>query len=213
MLAQIIFFLALAMFIYLLAHRYSFGNIKTNKVLNALKSWLILLVKFLIIQVSKIRIPKVNIPKINKSLKLNKPAKSSNGDLGASNDFWSEEGIADKPELSSHFEEGEQLFKKGRYKDAERFFLKAATNNPGDPKVYARLGLLYLAQKNFSDAIEALKVAVKLEKYNPSRHYNLSLAYWGNKDTRRSISSVREAISLDPITKKYRQLLEQLLNG
>lgn len=127
--------------------------------------------------------------------------------------FWQEEAISDKLELSSHFDEGENLYKVGKFDAAEQFFVKAAASNPADPKIYARLGLLYLQTKNYSDAIEALKVAVKLDKYNPSRHYNLALAYWGNKDVQRAISSAREAITLDPVTPKYRQLLEQLLNS
>lgn len=211
MITQAIFFLALAVFIYLLARRYSIEDMKANNVLITLRRWAVTVVKALIILLSKIRLPKFN--KIKISSKKPKLTKQTNNDLDEYSNFWSEEAIADQPELSSHFEEGERLFKKGRHKDAELFFLKAATNSPGDPKIYARLGLLYLGQKNFSDAIEALKMATKLEKYNPSRHYNLSLAYWGNKDTRQAISSVREAISLDPITKKYRQLLEQLLDG
>lgn len=127
--------------------------------------------------------------------------------------FWQEEAFADKLDLGSHFEEGENLYKAGRYDEAEQYFLKAAAANPADPKIYARLGLLYLQTKNHSDAIESLKVAVKLDKYNPSRHYNLALAYWGNKDVQRAIANAREAITLDPVTPKYRQLLEQLLNS
>ncbi|MBI4948471.1 tetratricopeptide repeat protein [Candidatus Berkelbacteria bacterium] len=127
--------------------------------------------------------------------------------------FWDEESPVSRVEISSHFDEADKLFKRGDFEQAEKLFIKAATSNPGDPKVYARLGLLYLQQKNFSDAIESLKVAAKLDKYNPSRHYNLSLAYMGNGDTQKAIASVREAITLDPVTQKYRQLLEQLLNG
>lgn len=214
MLTQTIFFIALAVFIYLLARRYSLKSEQVNKMLMTTRNLAVSATKFVIIQVSKMHLPKIKVPKIKSNAKkVASHIKTGSNDLETNSDFWNEDVVADKPELSSHFEEGEQLLKKGKHKDAEQFFLKAATNNPGDPKVYARLGLLYLEQKNFSDAIEALKVAVKLEKYNPSRHYNLALAYWGNKDTQRSIYSVREAISLDPITKKYRKLLEQLLNG
>ena len=121
--------------------------------------------------------------------------------------------MSEKPELSSHFEEGDRLLKEKKYVEAEQFFLKAAANNPKDAKIYARLGLIYLQQKNYSDAIESLKVAVKLDAYNPSRHYNLALAYMGNGDAKKAIASVREAITLDPVTPKYRVLLEQLLKG
>lgn len=127
--------------------------------------------------------------------------------------FWQEDSVEEKPDLSSHLEEGDELFKAGKFDEAEKFFVKAAAAHPGDPKIYARLGVLYLNTKNYSDAIEALKVAVKLDKYNPGRHYNLALAYRGNKDKARSIASARETISLDPVTQKYRQLLEQLLES
>lgn len=126
--------------------------------------------------------------------------------------FWKKDHSTNELELPSHLEEGTALQKAGQLSEAEQSFLKAAANNPTDPKVYAKLGLLYLQQESYSDAIEALKIAVKLDKHNPSRHYNLSLAYWGNKDIQRATVAIREAISLDPVTEKYRLLLEQLLN-
>lgn len=129
------------------------------------------------------------------------------------NGFWQEESLDEKPELFSNFDEGDALFKAEKYQEAERFFLKAAAAKPSDPRIYARLGVIYLHEKNYNDAIESLKVAVRLDKYNPGRHYNLSLAYWGNKDKQKAIASVREAISLDPVTAKYRQFLEQLLES
>ncbi|HUD21154.1 MAG TPA: tetratricopeptide repeat protein [Candidatus Saccharimonadales bacterium] len=157
-----------------------------------------------------------------KSLRLpSRPAKesvlqpSSLGERQAEDrkhDFWQSDFATEKHDLPSRFEEGEQYMRDGKLVETEQFFLRLAANHPNDPKIYARLGLLYLNQKNYSDAIESLKVAVKLDKYNPSRHYNLALAYFGNNDTQRSIAAVREAISLDPVTPKYRSLLEQLLN-
>lgn len=129
-----------------------------------------------------------------------------------SHEFWQDEALQQKPELLTHYEEGEALLKSRKYEEAERFFLMAATRSPKNARVYAKLGFIYLMTKNYTDAIESLKVAVKLDKYNPSRHYNLALAYWGNKDGQHSIASIREAISLDPVTPKYRQFLEELLN-
>jgi tetratricopeptide (TPR) repeat protein len=158
---------------------------------------------------SQIKLPK-RMPGISRAV--------SNGvshQKPTSNDqkFWQEEASGSEMSLGSNFEEGETLYKEGKLPEAEQFYIKAAANHPGDAKVYARLGLLYLQMKNYSDAIEALKVASKLDKYNPSRYYNLALAYSGNKDTQKAISAVREAITLDPVTPKYRQLLEKLMNG
>lgn len=139
-----------------------------------------------------------------------KQKESDVGHLEQSHRFWQDEAAEGQPEIAGFFDEGDELFKKGEYSQAEKFFLKAATRTPGDARVYARLGVIYLHGKNYSDAIEVLKVAVKLDHYNPSRHYNLALAYHGNNDRQKAISSTREAIALDPVTKKYRALLEQL---
>lgn len=213
MIIQLIFFISLATFIFILARRYSPRTSYSIEEIKPVFGKGILSSLFSRVKVSS-RSAAGRVPKFKSKPRHSSADTTSENELPqGSNGFWGNEDISEKTEISSHFEEGEELFNKGMYKEAEQFFLKAAASKPSDAKVYARLGLLYLEQKNYSDAIEALKVAVKLEKYNPSRHYNLALAYWGNKDTRRAIASVREAISLDPVTPKYRKLLEELLNG
>jgi len=208
MIAQIIFFIAIALFLVIILRR----AVALEKI------WAVMLVAGSAIgrivrqsfgqarTAMGDRAKQVRLPQI----KMNLPRP---GRHDAPNpDFWSEEGLEDKPEIMTHYDEGETLFKAGKLEEAEKFFLTAATRNPKDPKVYARLGLIYLQRKNYSDAIEALKVAVKLDKYNPTRYYNLALAYSGKNDNQRAIATIREAISLDPVSQKYRTLLEQLLN-
>lgn len=202
MIAEIIFFSALALFIILLARKYHMLD-SVPSLLGQATTWL------------KGRRPnKIQFGKIGEGLRqrLIRERSQPSAQLPEQG-FWGEEPPESKHDLPNQYEHGDTLLKAGKFQQAEQFFLKAAANHPGDPKIYARLGLLYLQQKNHSDAIESLKVATKLDRYNPSRHYNLALAYWGNKDVQRAIMSVREAISLDPVTPKYRQLLEQLLDG
>lgn len=207
MLSQIIFFVAVALLIILLARRFYSGGL-TGKVGHALYAAGHAAAKNL----------KTAWQSLVGGIRQRQQARSGQPtgvpvSLSNEHQFWQDEPASEKHELSSHFEEGDRLFKEKKYSEAEQFFLKAASNNPKDAKPYAKLGLIYLQQKNYSDAIEALKVAVKLDKYNPSRHYNLALAYMGNKDDQKAIASVREAITIDPVTPKYRTLLEQLLNG
>lgn len=201
MVAEIIFFSALALFIILLGRKFQMFDKLPGLLTN-------LFAKFKLRTSGGINSAGVRLRQV----------RSRSNEIGerpytSDQSFWSEEQPESKQELPNQYEDGEALLKAGKFQQAERFFLKAASSHPSDPKIYARLGLIYLQQKNHSDAIESLKVAAKLDKYNPSRHYNLALAYWGNKDVQRAIMSVREAISLDPVTAKYRQLLEQLLNG
>lgn len=208
MTAQIIFFLALALFISLIIRRVPAVRVTgllfigfLGRILSSLGD----LMKKLRGRFSLSRFKKTRTSSFGFARVQNQPL------LRSSHRFWAEEAQGDQTELLSHFEEGEKLFREGKFKEAEHFFLRSATRNPKDPRIYAKLGLIYLQTKNYSDAIEALKVAVKLDKYNPSRYYNLSLAYKGNNDTQRAIVTIREAISLDPVTPKYRQLLERLL--
>lgn len=219
-LAQIIFFSAVALFFVLVLRRFSWavnlGNTLTNlgrtvlAGLLAVGAWV--LVKFKRGGVRNARTFSFNKTKKDPGIFVDAESKLKPNAEGSS--FWVDEPMESKPELiMSHTEEGEQLIKAGDLEGAEKFFLIAATKNPQDARVYAKLGLIYLQTKSYQDAIDALKVAVKLDKHNPSRHYNLALAYWGNKDSQRAIASLREAIGLDPVSAKYRQFLEELLNS
>src|SRR3990167_4601951 len=207
--AQIIFFIALALFLVLLVRRSVAIPVVEKKIIEntpKLYRWVIKTVSTIggstLRQAKKI---KGNIPLMSTD--------RANVKMGSINEhqFWHEESPNETGEIAGLFEEGDEMFRQGNYAEAEEFFLKAATRNPSEVRVYARLGVIYLHQKNYNDAIESLKVAVKLDKYNPSRHYNLALAYLGNDDRQKATVSAREAITLDPVTKKYRQLLDHLL--
>lgn len=208
MTAQIIFFAAVALFLLILLRRAVWlesvgrGAVRFGSAAG----------QFLLRTLNRARAAAAERRSAIKVPNLPLPRGSATAERGSASGFWRDELIDEKPEIMTHYDEGEALFKAGKLDEAERFFLTAATRNPKDSKVYARLGLIYLQKKNYSDAIEALKVAVKLDRFNPSRHYNLALAYEGNKDNQRAIATIREAISLDPVSPRYRALLEQLLN-
>lgn len=208
MLAQIIFFAALVLFLILLVRRFS----ATPQVVEQTGQLAVALSR---------RIGQVGLKMGNRVVEQAKKVKGgipllsdravTKPGLTSDHQFWQDETSSEKSEVAGLFEEGDDFFRQGNYDKAEEFFLKAATRSPSDARVYARLGIIYLNQKNFNDAIESLKVAVKLDKYNPSRHYNLALAYLGNNDRQKATVSAREAITLDPVTKKYRQLLDHML--
>jgi tetratricopeptide (TPR) repeat protein len=216
MLAQVIFFLAVAVFLVLLIRRARLSLFSANRLVGALQrvvGGFGRLVRSLARSVTGWRLPRRSLvapksaPATNKGVVFPTSLQATN-----SHSFWKDDAGEDKAQLLTHFEEGDNLLKSGKFPEAEKFFLMAATRNPKDGRVYAKLGLVYLKMKNYADAIDALKMATKLDRYTASRHYNLALAYWGNKDSQRAIASIREAISLDPVTQKYRQFLEELLN-
>ena len=104
----------------------------------------------------------------------------------------------------------DELFKKRQYKSAEKWYLEAVRNNPKNPKIYSRLGIIYLEQRNYKDAIESLDEAIRLDQNIASRYFNLSYAHSSEGDKRTALMNAKKAIRLDPQSKKYRKWLDQL---
>ncbi len=102
----------------------------------------------------------------------------------------------------------DEAFRKKDYKEAEKFYLQAATKDPNNARIYNRLGVIYLHTKNYKDAVEAFRGALKFDDRVASRHFNLALAYLGKRDYRSAEKVLREAIKLDPTNDKYRKTLE-----
>jgi tetratricopeptide (TPR) repeat protein len=104
----------------------------------------------------------------------------------------------------------DEAFRKKDYKTAETCYLKAAVKDPDNARIYNRLGVIYLQMKNYRDAIEAFRGALKFDDRVASRHYNIALAYLGKRDFRSAEKGLKEAIRLDPANEKYRKTLQAI---
>jgi tetratricopeptide (TPR) repeat protein len=150
-----------------------------------------------------INFPKIQFPKFNfGEKKIEKPQSESK----ANSDFW----IDEKIELSnkSNFEKGDMFFEKGEYKEAEKYYIKAAAETPDNPKIYNRLGIIYLELKNFRDAKDAFGELLKFDDKKASRQINYGLACLNLKNYDEAIDAFEKAIKLDPKNKKYIDLLK-----
>lgn len=105
--------------------------------------------------------------------------------------------------------QADDSFESRDFEQAESLYVKAASQDPDNPKIYSRLGAIYLEQKNFYDAKDAFLQASKIEPEMASRHINLGLAFMGLKDYFKAIECFQKALELDPKNKKYQRLLEK----
>lgn len=105
--------------------------------------------------------------------------------------------------------QADEYFEKRNYPKAEELYIQAAASEPGNPKIYSKLGAIYLEQGNFYDAKEAFLAALKNDPDSASRHVNLGLAYIGLKDFFKAAQTFQDALKLDPKNKKYQKLLEK----
>lgn len=110
--------------------------------------------------------------------------------------------------LEEILKRAESAFERRDYGHAEKFYLKAAAVNPQNPKIYNRLGIIYLENKNFTDASAAFEQAVKIDPNVALRHANLGIAYLEMKKYTLADNALSKAVTLDPKNKKYQKLLQ-----
>ena len=121
-----------------------------------------------------------------------------------------EEDINIQEEMDPVLLKAEDLFKKRQFISAERWYLESIKKDPKNPKIYARLGVIYTEQKNYKDAIASFEEAVKFDQTVPSRFFNLSFVYNAEGDKRQAVANAKRALRLDPKNKRYRRWLEEL---
>jgi stress-induced-phosphoprotein 1 len=111
-----------------------------------------------------------------------------------------------------NFAKAEDLFKKKQYISAEKWYIEAVKKNPKNAKIFSRLGVIYLEQRNFADAIESLKEALRLDPDLATAYFNLSYALNLEGDKKGAIESARKALRIDADNIKYKKWFESLKN-
>lgn len=106
--------------------------------------------------------------------------------------------------------EGDAFMEQGKIKEAERSYLRAVAKSPKEPKLYNRLGAIYLKSRNYSDALQAFEAARDLDGSKASRHYNVALAAWQLGNLAKAREAIKQAMALDPSAQKYKDLSAQI---
>lgn len=105
--------------------------------------------------------------------------------------------------------QADEAYNSKNYALAEELYIKLATEDPKNSKLYDRLGNIYLNQQNFYDAKDAFLQSIKLDPSEVMRHVNLGHAYMGLKDYFKATQAFLQAIELNPKENKFRQLYER----
>ena len=78
--------------------------------------------------------------------------------------------------LQRYFQEGEKALAEKRYADAETAYEKVRQLDPGTAEVHAKLGLIYFQQRKFTQAVPALRQALKLRPNLPNAGVLLAMS-------------------------------------
>ncbi len=103
----------------------------------------------------------------------------------------------------------DSLLTQGKIEQAEKIYIDLATKFPNEPKIYSRLGVIYLKQKNYADGRDCFLQSLKYDDTEAPRHYNLAMAYIGMNSPEKAKVSLKKAISIDP-KEKYQKMLDKI---
>lgn len=106
--------------------------------------------------------------------------------------------VSEDPEVVELVERANEFFAAEEWKKAEKLYLKAAAKDPKCVKAYSRLGVIYLKiGKEYDDAKEAFKRALKLDPNNGYILNNLGLVYYNQEKNDQAIDCFQKAIKID----------------
>jgi tetratricopeptide (TPR) repeat protein len=108
---------------------------------------------------------------------------------------------------------GNELYRQGKYADAEKEYLDAQVSTPGNPSVLYNLGNSLIKQKKYDEGIKALNQAIdkgdKTAKENS--WYNKGTALFSKGQFKESAEAFIQALRLDPADKDAKNNLELAL--
>jgi superkiller protein 3 len=91
----------------------------------------------------------------------------------------------------------EIYFQEGNKGRAQEFLRKAIAANPRDSRAYHKLGVLYLLDKKYDEAIPQLKKHVELDPRSATGFYDLGDAYFKKQMYNEAVSAFTQAIQKD----------------
>ena len=113
-------------------------------------------------------------------------------------------------EPTPSLEMADALYAQKNFPKAEHMYLQLAKQDPRNPKLYNRLGVLFLEQQNYADARDAFKAALSIDDSRASRHYNYSMACYHLGQFREAQDAMIQALKRDPKNPKYLDYAEQI---
>lgn len=115
--------------------------------------------------------------------------------------------------LASKVREGNRLFTKGKYAEAETAYMDAQVKNPGKPEVLYNLGNSLIKQKKYSQGVQSLRQpANKGDKLiRENSWYNTGNALFEAGRFKNSAEAFVQSLKLDPSDKDAKHNLELAL--
>lgn len=99
------------------------------------------------------------------------------------------------------FKEAQAAKARGDLPESEKKYLELIRRSPETASAYQNLGIVYLAEHKYSDAVQVLEKAVKLAPGEPGGWFVQGLAYYELYEPRSAVAAFRSALRLNPADK------------
>lgn len=99
------------------------------------------------------------------------------------------------------FKEAQAAKARGDLPEAERKYLELIRQSPGMANAYHNLGIVYLSEHKYQDAVQVLGKAVKLAPNEPGGWFVQGFAYYELYEPRSAVSAFQTALRLNPADK------------
>jgi tetratricopeptide (TPR) repeat protein len=129
------------------------------------------------------------------------------GLLLASGLVFGQESGKPSPDPATLFREAKQALQAGQLEAAERDFRQVIALDPKSAAAYINLGVVYMREKRWDDALVELGKAQSLSPTEPGIPLNIGLAYYRTNDFSSAIGPFTEALRLSPQSLQARYLL------
>jgi Ca-activated chloride channel family protein len=115
--------------------------------------------------------------------------------------------------LASKNKRGNELYSQGKYSEAEKKYLDAQVNNPGNPSILYNLGNSLIQQKKYTEGMKALNQAIEKGDKTAKENswYNKGNSLFSAGQFKESAESYIESLKLHPEDKDAKNNLELAL--
>ncbi len=105
-------------------------------------------------------------------------------------------------QLANALTYAERLYAEHKYLAAEKAYVAVLKLDHKNLQAYNRLGIIYSAQKNMSDAIECFEISTRLVP-SAASYLNLGLAFYDNRNYIKAIAALRKSIMFEPSVQRF----------
>ena len=96
------------------------------------------------------------------------------------------------------FQQGEQAYNEGKYREAERIFRQIITIESGNTRGYNSMGVVLEKQGRLEEAIAAYKKAIEIDPNYALPYYNMGVVLEKQGNLEEAITAYKKAIEIDP---------------